>query len=323
MFVVYTIGAVLLLMSMTEVILRAYYRAPFGARCFRAAGGVDGVALQCNCRLRHVHYGRCVDISTDSQGRRLVPASSGPRTQRTIHVLGDSQVFGWGLTTSETIPAQLQDILGTDWCVLNWGIPSTGPHTYAQLLDQLPLEDIVVVVQSDDSDVAEIRHNRPPHRIRCGFLVPDNWLGNHLPCWLTYSYAVLAIIRLRRILVSPTRHVPINFNPQLRDTATDLLARLQIIYRPHRKARGGRLLFAVVPWDADILPQRAKRYLPRLNNIQQVASMPQDIDLYRAFRQSREPQQLYQADSHVSAQGARLVAEQLARLVVGVAANAR
>lgn len=86
-----------------------------------------GVRLMPNARTRvRSREGRITDITTNSLGFR------GPdwlRSKNSILLLGDSQMFGYGVACTDAIPAQLERALETR--VLNAAVPSWGPAEYA------------------------------------------------------------------------------------------------------------------------------------------------------------------------------------------------
>jgi hypothetical protein len=55
-----------------------------------------------------------------------------------VFVIGDSQVFGWGLADAETIPARSQARVGPRCRFVNLGVPGYGPFAYADALRKLP-----------------------------------------------------------------------------------------------------------------------------------------------------------------------------------------
>ena len=197
-------------------------------------------------------------------------------------------------------------------------IPVAGPNTYLELLERLPLDVIVIVRQSDDTDLIESRPDRPPVFVRCGLFMPNNWHGKRTPCWLTHLYCFQALVRLRRTWGHVPFPVPINFNPVLKARAAELACQLEARYSRHRAERGKRLLFSVIPWEAAIVPHRTSRYRQRVVNPRRYVSMPEDVDLYPHFLRHPDPESLFQSDNHLSAAGARLVAGHLAQAVLDV-----
>jgi len=88
-------------------------------------------------RSRH---GRITEVHTNALGFRGPDWSPAPDAQPVpgrVMLLGDSQVFGYGVDTSDGMAARLQALLGPGSEVLNASTPTWGPHEQVLALDEL------------------------------------------------------------------------------------------------------------------------------------------------------------------------------------------
>jgi hypothetical protein len=310
------IGCLLLLLAglMFEILLRLYYRRPIVERYFNAASNTAGYGLQSSLRYEYLHNGKLVTVSTDSQGRRIVPGDSA-QAARTVYVIGDSQVFGWGLNDFETIPGRLQQKLGSQWRVVNLGVPGYGPFQYAEQMSTLK-DGVVLVIQTEANDLQDAYVPRPPVLTRCGYLVPRGWLGTHAPCSLLSSYSLAKYVEVG-LWISPRTRIPLGFNPHSQVAARVLSYRIKNLYSAALEKRSSRVIFAVIPWDAAIDTGRLSNYEPRLSRAERYVELPDDSDLERDFLRHSAPGSLFQkGDAHLSEVGADLVAEKLATVLL-------
>lgn len=126
-------------------------------RLFRADAQF-GVRLFPNtCARIRTQSGRVVESCTNADGFRgpVRPQRAAP----TVAVIGDSQVFGFGVGDGETTPAQLQARLGPHVAVLNRGVPTWGPLEYVAAIDDVAREgslEHVVLVLNASNDFFEV-----------------------------------------------------------------------------------------------------------------------------------------------------------------------
>ncbi|MDP6933652.1 MAG: SGNH/GDSL hydrolase family protein [Myxococcota bacterium] len=82
-------------------------------------------------RFEIIQRRRAFEVCTDDRGLRVScddrPTATNP--DYTILCVGDSVVFGWGVTAEESLPSRLQQTLGVT--VLNGGIPAMHPESIA------------------------------------------------------------------------------------------------------------------------------------------------------------------------------------------------
>lgn len=308
------VGLCAFVLVSTEVALRLWYRYPHALRCFVATKERVGYGLQPSTVFKYIDRGRLLDVSIDPSGRRRTGSTSGLRSDAiTVDVIGDSQVFGWRLSDSETIPAKLQNKLGSGWRVLNWGVPGYGPYQYARKLSDVPEGHVAIVIQTETNDLEDSYLDHPPLYSRCGFLVARSALGRLLPCCILASDEFALAIDLEMWLRDSRLSVPLGFNPNARVAARVLSYRIQALYDAATVNRNLTVLYVVVPWDAALLPNRLRNYRPVISNAAQFVRLPGGNDLFDEMRSSSDPQDLFQFDFHLSAAGAEFVAGILAQ----------
>jgi hypothetical protein len=301
--------ALLAILILVEIGMRMYYRLPIVERYFASSANRSGYSLMKSIRYEYLHDGRRVLVTTDGDGHRIVPSAPATAMQE-LYVIGDSQVFGWGLTNSETLPERLQRELGSGWRVVNAGVPGYGPFAYSEELEKIPPSAMALVVQTEANDFQDAFVVRPPLAARCGYLLSRTPLGDHVPCFLLESlvFAKLAEFRVRAGAKLP---VPLGYNPHTQVAARVLRYRIDSLYA--RSAPVGRTLYASIPWDASLSPRRLANYAPTLTHPQRLLELPDDCHLERVFQAYPDPDRLFrEIDSHLSAQGARVAAARLA-----------
>ncbi len=294
--------------------LRLYYRMPIAERYYRERPGPVAYGLAPSQHYRYRYNGRTLTVSTDASGNRLTPGAPAGGG-RALYLIGDSQVFGWGLSDNETIAAALERQLGTGWRVVNLGVPGYGPYAYADVLAHLPDSSLAIVLQTEANDFQDAYFARSPFRSRCGYLVSRSFLGENAPCFVLSSYVLVKAIDW---FIKPRAKLPpaLGYNPYAAIAARVLRYRIENLYRTALDRKAHRVLFGAIPWDAAVSPKRLSNYQPVLNSPQELTELPDACGLDALFKSSAEPDRLFQEnDSHLSARGAEVVAGQLARLV--------
>ena len=82
--------------------------------------------------------GRVTEVTTNALGFRgpeWRPAEGASPVAGRVMLLGDSQVFGYGVDDAHAMSTYLQGELGDDYEVLNAGVPTWGPHEQVLALD--------------------------------------------------------------------------------------------------------------------------------------------------------------------------------------------
>ncbi len=151
-----------------EVFLRVAYGSKFGKRPnFIVSDPVLGWKLTPN--LDHTFYGADfnIEVRTDADGHRLGALGEVDYGKDLIVVCGDSNVFGWGVSTGETMPSYLDEALnqssGGSLRVVNLGVGSYGTLQYAislqNFLQKHPDVSIpaVVIVHAHNDPVDNIQ----------------------------------------------------------------------------------------------------------------------------------------------------------------------
>jgi hypothetical protein len=132
--------------------------------------------------------GRISSVSTNSLGFRgpeWTPAVTGAGSgRRRVMLLGDSQVFGFGVAYEDSLGPQLAAKLGGE--VLNAAVPSWGPAEYERVLTDLApvyLPDVVVYVGNLANDWFEVAMpNSRRTTARDGWAI--RWAeGDEKPSW--------------------------------------------------------------------------------------------------------------------------------------------
>jgi hypothetical protein len=303
-----------LLLLVLEFGLRLYYRAPIAERYYRPSPGPANYGLAPSLHYVYLFRGRLLQVSTDADGNRVTPGAP-KHAEKTLYLIGDSQVFGWGLSDDETISAALQRRLGSSWRVVNMGVPGFGPQTYAEELSNLPAGSIAVVLQAEVNDFQDAYFGRSPLKSRCGYLVSPGFLGETAPCWVLSSYLLTKAIDVL-IRSSGRLPIPLGYDPYAKIATRVLRYRIDNLYRTALNQTGDRVLFGAIPWDAAIRPERLINYEPVLATSERFVELPDACGLSSLFNQFAGKGQLFQKDdAHLSALGADLTASRLATLV--------
>ena len=100
-----------------------------------------GVRLQSDVETAtRSREGRITQVRTNSLGFRggdWLPASGDAPVPGRILLLGDSQVFGYGVDASSSMAYRLEEKMGGAWHVLNAAVPTWGPTEYVMALEDL------------------------------------------------------------------------------------------------------------------------------------------------------------------------------------------
>jgi hypothetical protein len=270
-----------------------------------------GFGLAAGTEQTYLHAGRRITVTIDASGRRVVPGAAATGDKREIHVVGDSQVFGWGLSDGETLPAQLQRVLGTEYRIINHGLPASGPFRYVSVLSEVPDDAVAVVVFSETNDYSDSYSARSSVTVLCNSLVPrGHWLAD-VPCAWTRLHVFQRLLSLK-VALSYTQALPVQRSLHHRAASQVLDRRIRALFADESRRRSRKLLFVSIPWDGAVVAERipAQR---RAFAVPPFASLPSDVDLGSRFRQVPRRDALYQPnDDHLSPLGAALVAEAIA-----------
>ena len=88
-------------------------------------------------RSRHGHVTEVHTNALGFRGADWTPAPAATPVPGRVLLLGDSQVFGYGVAESDGMASRLQALLGSGHEVLNAAAPTWGPHEQVLALDEL------------------------------------------------------------------------------------------------------------------------------------------------------------------------------------------
>jgi len=259
-------------------------------------------------RYVYWHRDRLVQVVVGPDGKRDSGEKRAGATE--VWIIGDSQVFGWGLTTGETIASQLQNMLGDSFFVVNAGVPGYGPYSYLNVVRSAPKSALKIVLFTETNDAQDTYSELPYGRVHCGLLVEPRTPWSQLPCWMLKSQTLSLLVDLQN-LVEPPRLAPsLNCNPSLRGAASVIHSRLMAIASSLREVENVRL--GTIPWDARLYPSRLSDYRPNLSSVSCAWEFPDDLGLVQAARRTGIGELFQPADHHLSANGAKFIAGQIA-----------
>lgn len=125
-----------------------------------------GVRLEANVTTAtRSREGRVTEVRTNRQGFRgddWTPATADAPVPGRVLLLGDSQMFGYGVDEADGVARRLEGELGPPWQVLNAAVPTWGPPEYALALEELGPRyrpEVVVFVANVANDWYEVRHD--------------------------------------------------------------------------------------------------------------------------------------------------------------------
>lgn len=277
-------------------------------------------ALAAGSQSRYWHLGRIVTVTIGPDGTRSVPsapeAREAPVAPITLHLVGDSQVFGWGLRDDETLPERLQQRLGSRVRVVNHGLPGQGPLGYFRTLATLPPDEPALLLLTEMNDFQDAYSAIPSLAHHCGYLVRPAGIGSRLPCRILGSHTAALLLDLRNLLATGPIPIPLGFNPKATVPAHVLCRRIENGLRSLAERRPGMLMVVTIPWEGEIVPVRRSAYAPWLPEVRAHTRLPGGTQLHRALSALHDPSTLFlPEDHHLSPEGADRVAEALAPLV--------
>ncbi|RMB12351.1 SGNH/GDSL hydrolase family protein [Eilatimonas milleporae] len=268
-------------------------------------------------RHRYLHRGRPVNVSINGQGHRYSPGgdrNENSAPQRVV-LIGDSQVFGWGLDDAETLSNRLQAHIGPDYRVINKGLPGTGPWSYWESAAEETPDTILVTVYTEINDGQDSYTRDTFARVNCSTLVVPGGPAETLPCWMMETALFSFIVDARNMLSPYHLAPPINCNPLTRSAAAVIQTRIETL--DQRLDIFPKRIRLAIPWDARIDSRRLANYRPVLAQAQCFWAFPGDIDLVSHMTSAENRLDLFQRDDqHLSAEGVDLVAALLARHIL-------
>jgi|UPI00055BD710 hypothetical protein len=276
---------------------------------FRALPQFPGYGLKPGAASAWTFSGRVVQTSVDNNGHRV---TRGQVTEaiRIVHLVGDSQVFGWGLSDSETIASYLQHNLGNRFLVINDGVPGFGPVEFESIVSDLPRSDVVVILFSEENDLWDTFGIFRNSNIKCGFIMSST-LSQIFPCVVLRSAIVQRALRwYDSNFYYRTRPTPIGLT-QISEVAAIVLShRVNELFQTERSRRPGRIFFGKIPWVGNFSDLERKKYFPPVASILRSELLPDEIGIERGLITTGLREKLFlPGDSHLSPAGAANVAE--------------
>lgn len=261
-------------------------------------------------RYAYWHRDRQVRVEIGADGRR--DSQSTRSASPEVWIIGDSQTFGWGLSSGETIASQLQNLLGDRAVVVNAGVPGYGPFSYLHIAREAPASALKVVLFTETNDGQDAYSGLPYANVHCGLLVEPRTPWSQSPCWVLQSHTLSLLVDLANWLNPPKLAPALNCNPGVRGAGAVIRARLESISASLQQLKNVRM--GAIPWDARLLSSRLGGYSPVLERASCAWEFPDDIGIAQAFvSQGGKVEGLFQpADHHLSAAGAGLIARRIA-----------
>ena len=275
---------------------------------------INGYQLKKNSHSLTHQFGREIMVSVDNKQLRHT-AHSSVNTNRRIHLFGDSQVFGWGLSDEETIASQLQSILGDHSQVLNHGVPGTGPIDYIEKARSVPENDTVIFFLTEENDLWDMFNLGKGASVDCHFLVSINTgVLSSFPCFIKELRVLQLILEKTDKIVHYNRPTPIGFSLMSQAAARPLSYRLSQLIEKFKKSHRGHVYVATIPWKGRWKIKNQQPYSPTPLPAKDIPDMfVGDFSIIDAFSRQSQLQSLYlEGDSHLSPLGSELVAKQLA-----------
>jgi hypothetical protein len=303
-------GIGLLILFAVELLARVVV-APLDLPLFVSDTGGRNLGLIPGAHGRVHMYGRTIEVSVDAEGHRKTVGAGGSCARHRLDLIGDSQVFGWGLSDSETIASRLQARLGPDWRVVNHGIPEIGPLQYARVLQTVPNDAEVLIVFTEVNDLWDT-YDMSRNATRCGFLTESWWPRSNLICPVLNLRALQAGFAAYDELTRQRALAPIGFDATsgiasriLALHVREMFVKSEVRVHPH-------LHFTVLPFDGRFSAEARQDYFPPPNP-NTPRYFDDDYDMIAAFARPSDPRGLYlPRDPHLSPRGASLFADQVA-----------
>lgn len=275
--------------------------------------GLETYGLRPDAAQTDLHQGKSVRVTIDANGHRNTSADA---TGPTIHLIGDSQVFGWGLSDDETIAARLQAKLGSFIRVENRGLPGAGPFYYLSQLQEIPGSDTAVVVFTETNDLQDTYSPLPIAQERCGFIVVPEGLSQRMPCWLLHSQTYALLIDAVQAAFPDKTPLPLCYNPHLQIACNLANYRATTRLEEMARRRSGATLFLTIPWEAILHSRATARYSPLMDELRYYgrATLPSQAAVLDRL-QHLAATAYQQDDHHLSAAGASAVADYILHLI--------
>ena len=297
--------------------------------------------------------GRVTPVRINEQGfrgRDWTPAPGAAPVPGRVLLLGDSQVFGYGVGEADGVAARLEVALGDGAEVLDAAVPTWGPPEYARILDELAPRfrpEAVVLVANVANDWFEAK---VPNRQRT--TARDGWaayrlVGTEAPTWFPLRSFLLGrshlVLGVREILHEARARTSRREAPRVASAARRLADELPHLVRrdpPHRsrltrhlldardacERHGCRLVTAALPLDVQVAAAEWSKYDTAPVDLSRVRALPAiylaeaaehavpALDLLPAL-EAASPGAFLPDDYHLSPRGHQTVADALLPLL--------
>jgi len=282
---------------------------------FQRMPDATGYGLMPSVTANVWQMGRSLTVATDDQGHRHTVGAPA-KAPATLHMVGDSQVFGWGLSDSETIASRLQQRLGANVRVVNHGVPGYGHAEYLEVVKRIPADEPVVVLHTEENDGADAYQIFRQNTAACSFIVSFTEQDGPLRCALMRSRLVESAFVWWNNVQHRYHMTPLGFSEHSQVAGAVLHHRITHSYDDERARRGVKLMFSVVPWKGRYsTPWLASYTPPPVADLAEMPTpFPDDVGMAGRFRAAAQGEALYiDGDTHLSPIGADLVAQALAK----------
>lgn len=280
---------------------------------FRTTADSLGYALLPSSGGSVEQFGRRLSVLVDADGHRRTPDQPGS-APAVLHLVGDSQVFGWGLSDGETIAASLQRRLGAKARVVNHGVPGYGPAQYVEIVRRLPSDALVLVLHTEENDGADAYALVRQNSAACTFIASFAEQDGPLRCALMRSRVVQYAFVSWNLLQHRYHMTPPGFSARSLVAGAVLQRRIADGWAAERARRKERMAFSVVPWKGRYSADWQTRYAPP--PLAEAAALPapffDEVGMAHRFAADPDAARLYLAeDTHLSPAGADRLAEEL------------
>lgn len=295
----------------------AFDNANLSPPVFRMTPDASSYSLLPSIETKVLQFGRVVDVDIDDQANRRVVGAH-PNARVRLHVVGDSQIFGWGLAGEETLPSRLQAELGPTFGVINHGVPGYGPKEYLRVLNAIPADDYVLLLHTEENDAADSFGLAKNAGAACGFITSGGTTESPARCFLMSTRLVQVLYVFLNRMDHRIHLTPIGFSNYSQVAGDVLHFRISAGYAKQRTARGSKLIFSIVPWKGRFAPAWQERYAPppSLNAAALPTPFPDDVGILQAISlDSHRGSFYFEEDPHLSPVGAEHMAHVLAPFI--------
>jgi hypothetical protein len=175
------------------------------------------------------------------------------------------------------------------------------------MLRTLPVNDFVVVLHTEENDVADSFIATTTNEVTCGFIASALQTEGAITCPLMRQRIVQAVLGFISNFQHQYHMTPLGFSEYSEVAGSVLSFRIAHLYDEERQRRARRLLFTAVPWKGRYSAEWRTTYAPPPR--QGVEFIPSPfIDELDMVENMRARSGLYiDGDTHLSAAGADVV----------------